>query len=56
MLSEGGEEIPFITHLPLDFLTNNCAGTARATSSIIKSGQKDSEASILSPTFCEKYP
>ena len=39
--------MPFIMRLPLD-LTNiiKRAGTVRATSSIIKSGQKDTEASI----------
>ena len=40
------KRIPFIVHL-LIHLTNKCAGTARATSSIIESGQKDTEASIL---------
>ena len=44
MLSEGVKKILFTTHLQ-HHLTKR-AGTERGTSSIIKSGQKDTEASI----------
>ena len=40
------KRIPFITHLPLHLTIIKRAGTALATSSIIKSGQKDTEVSI----------
>ena len=40
------KKIPFITHLPLHLQIIKRAGTERATSSIIESGQKDTEASI----------
>ena len=44
MLSKGGEENSIYHAFAAPFKP---AGTARATSSIIKSGQRDTEASIL---------
>ena len=52
MLSEGGEKIPFIMLLPLR-LTR--AGIERGAISIIRSGQKDTEASIKSRVFISFY-
>ena len=46
MSSEGCEKNRFLTHLQLPLTKIKRAGTTRATSSIIKSGQKDTEASI----------
>ena len=52
MLGEGGERNP-ICHTPFNEIKR--AGTARATSSIIKSGQKDTEASIHHGGYVNTY-
>ena len=50
MLSEGGEENSIYHAFAAPFKR---AGTTRATSSIIKSGQKDNQASILGKILSE---